>query len=219
MDLYSSEKLFSVSDLLSRGVLGFITTNIVQHQIMELMYEAKIQFPSHLRMSFRDLTPEINDLIQQTMTNQGRVGVISRHTTYGLTVNEFDEHKLLSDYEKFLLNLVPEDPRSTWVTAGNYQYPIGDYGHACMDNLLRDPDEMDLDFNAGRHLRSSLFTKSAIWLPYKESSVVLGRFQKIVGIEFDGRDGSGINPERIRTLGVYVYPSEKVINLGTKTLS
>ncbi len=194
-------------------------TNIVQQQFMELMFEAQIQFPSHQRMNFRDLTPEINEIIQKTNTSQGRVGVVSKHTTYGLTVNEFDEPKLLLDFQKFLLNLVPEDPRSTWITAGGYEYPIGDYGHACMDNPLRDPNEMDLDFNAGRHLRSSLFAKSAIWLPYVDGVAVLGRFQKIVGIEFDGRDGSGVNPERIRSLGVYIYPSEKVISLGSKTLS
>lgn len=177
-------------------------------------YLKELSFDSPDQTYIKEITSEINNALGQVPEEQGLVVVRSKHTTLGLIVNETTEPNLLTDITRFSRILVPEDQRATWVSAGDYQFPVTqEYLHACMDSPLRPPDEVDEDFNAGRHIRAMIFAQPYLSLPFRDRRIELGRYQGIAAFEFDGRNGEGINPLRQRVVQVWIYPFDRLIIL------
>lgn len=83
--------------------------------------------------------------------------VFVRHTTAGVVVNE-NEHRLLSDIEGFLEEVVPGD---------------GGYHHDTIDD------------NADAHLRSILLGES-VTVPVSAGKLALGTWQSVLFVESDG---------------------------------
>lgn len=170
----------------------------------EKLYVRKLRFPSHERTCIKDITTPLNQVLaefgRQSGINSGEWKLSSLHTSAGLLICETQEPGLLQDMIDNSLKLIPEDRNGTWLDGGGYEYPTSDYLHDCMANPLRSPDEIDQDRNAGRHIRAGIFAHQTIEGIYQDDRVVLGKYQGIAFWEFDGRDGTGINPERTRTL-------------------
>ncbi len=173
-------------------------------------YLKEITFPSTIHTYFLDLTSQINDLIAQAKVADGFVVVNSKHTTLGVVVNEIAEPNLLKDILHHTLHSVPEDKRSTRVHK-TYKHPTTDYKHRCQDNPFC--DEIDEDYNAASHIRSLLFSHPSVTVPIQNGKLSLGKYQQVAAFEFDGRDGSGKNPIRQRTLQIWIYPAEEITEL------
>lgn len=173
-------------------------------------YLKEIKFPSTEKTYLRDITQEVSDALKKAKVDSGFVFINSKHTTLGIIINEIAEPNLLEDIVCHVLTQVPEDKRSTWCEDGTYPHPTHGYKHRCMDSPLRDPDEMDEDYNAGRHLRALLYSHPSVVVPIRDGKLELGKYQQIAIFEFDGRDGKGKNPIRQRTVQIWIHPTDGI---------
>lgn len=170
----------------------------------------EFKFPSTKSTYIRDITTQIAREIKKSKTKDGFVFVNTLHTTLGVIVNEIAEPNLLEDMLHHSLQSVPEDKRSTKVTK-KYQHPTTDYRHRCQDNPFC--NEIDEDYNAAAHIRALTYSHPSIAVPFRNGKLVLGKYQQIAAFEFDGRDGSGKNPIRQRTIQMWIYPFDKITHL------
>ncbi len=113
-----------------------------------------------------NVTPRVQELLEQTDIKNGQVIVFSRHTTTALAINEYEE-RLLKDIKVYLRKLAPESDT---------------YLHN--DLHLRDvpPDE---PINAHSHLMAMTLSTSEI-IPIIEGQLGLGTWQSILFLELDG---------------------------------
>jgi thiamine phosphate synthase YjbQ (UPF0047 family) len=169
----------------------------------------ELKFPSTEHTYLKDITEEINSSISKAKVEFGFVFVNTKHTTLGVVVNEIAEPNLLNDILKHTLEAIPEDRRSTRVAhTKDYNHPTSDYTHRCQDNPFC--DEIDEDYNAASHIRSLTFGHASVVVPIMDGKLVLGKYQQVAIFEFDGRDGSGKNPIRQRTVQIWIHPTDGV---------
>ena len=167
----------------------------------------EIKFESKKHTYFLDITEKINKAIRKVSIKQGFVFVNAKHTTLGIVINEIAEPNLLVDILNHTLHSIPEDKRSTRVSS-DYKRPTTDYHHRCQDNPYC--DEVDEDYNAAAHIRALTFSHPSVVVPILNGKLELGKYQQVAAFEFDGRDGSGKNPVRNRTIQVWICPAESI---------
>ena len=167
----------------------------------------EIKFESKKHTYFLDITEKINKAIKKASVKQGFVFVNARHTTLGIVINEIAEPNLLEDILNHTLHSIPEDKRSSRVSS-DYKRPTTDYHHRCQDNPYC--DEVDEDYNAAAHIRALTFSHPSVVVPILNGKLELGKYQQVAAFEFDGRDGSGKNPVRNRTIQVWICPAESI---------
>jgi thiamine phosphate synthase YjbQ (UPF0047 family) len=169
------------------------------------MYLHEIKFDSTEPTYVKDLTDEVNEIIKKSKTQQGTVMVSSRNTTLGIILNEIAEPNLIRDILNYSLESVHEDKRS--VRAGkDYAHPTTDYKHRCQDNPFC--NEIDEDYNAAAHIRALTFSHPSVTVPIRDGKMELGKYQQVAMFEFDGRDGTGKNPIRKRTIQIWITPAD-----------
>ena len=117
-------------------------------------------------INIHNITPQIQEFINQTEIKNGQILVFSRHTTTALAINE-NEERLLEDVKVFLRKLAPENDK---------------YLHN--DLHLRDVPE-DEPINAHSHLMAMMLTTSEI-VPIIDGKLGLGTYQSVLFFELDG---------------------------------
>nr|MBI5455405.1 YjbQ family protein [Candidatus Levybacteria bacterium] len=167
----------------------------------------ELKFPSTKHTYIEDITDKVNNAIKKSGVKSGFVIVNSKHTTLGILVNEIAEPNLLKDMLEHTLKHIPEDKRSTRVHK-DYKHPTTDYMHRCQDNPYC--DEIDEDYNAAAHIRAMTFSNASVTMPIANGKAELGKYQQIAIFEHDGRDGTGKNPIRQRTVQIWIYPSKEI---------
>lgn len=125
-----------------------------------------IEIETGKEISIHNLTPQIEEILNDTGITNGQVTVFSRHTTTALAINEY-EVRLLEDIKVYLNKLVP---------------PSAKYLHN--DLHLRDvpPDE---PINAHSHLMSMMLNNSEV-IPIIEGKLALGTWQSVLFLDLDG---------------------------------
>jgi secondary thiamine-phosphate synthase enzyme len=108
------------------------------------------------RMESRDVTSEIQKLVETSGVKSGICYLYVPHTTAGVAINENDDPNVMADVQDMLQKLVPSG-------AG--------YKH--------------LEGNADSHIKATLVGSSQ-WVPIEEGRLALGRWQGIFFCEFDG---------------------------------
>ena len=174
------------------------------------VYLKELIFPSTNHTYIHDITDTINKAIKKSKLKDGFVFVNTLHTTLGILVNEIAEPNLLQDILHHSLMSIPEDKRSTKVTK-DYKHPTTDYRHRCQDNPYC--NEIDEDYNAAAHIRALTFAHPSVMLPFRKGKLVVGKYQQVAAFEFDGRDGSGKNPIRQRTIQIWLFPTKSITTL------
>lgn len=167
----------------------------------------EIKFESKKSTYIKDITEDVQGVVQKAGAEYGFVMVSSKHTTLGVVVQEIAEPNLLEDIVTHSLKHIPEDRRNTKV-GSDYPHPTCDYKHRCQDNPLC--NEVDEDYNAASHIRSMMFSHSSVMVPLRNGKLELGKYQQIALFEFDGRDGTGKNPVRKRTVQIWIYPADSL---------
>lgn len=172
----------------------------------------QLKFPSTDHTYLKDITPDVRESIEKAKVDSGFIFVNSHHTTLGIVINEIAEPNLLNDILDHTLHHVPEDRRSTRVAGKKaYHHPTTDYTHRCQDNPFC--DEQDEDYNAASHIRALLFSHPSVVVPVMDGKLQLGKYQQIAIFEFDGRDGTGKNPIRQRTVQIWIHPTDGIEEL------
>jgi thiamine phosphate synthase YjbQ (UPF0047 family) len=58
-----------------------------------------------------------------------------------------------------------------------------------------------------------IYSHPSVVIPIREGKLELGKYQEVAVMEFDGRDGKGKNPKRIRTVQTWIYQVEEIKEL------
>ena len=116
-----------------------------------------IEITTNKQVDVIDITSSIEKALQNSALESGICLVYSLHTTTGIIINEA-ESGLIKDLTIFMARMVPRD-------AG--------YEHNKIDS------------NAHSHLRSVLIGNGAV-IPVENGKLVLGTWQKVLFLEFDG---------------------------------
>lgn len=129
---------------------------------------ASVRILSTSPCQFLDITDELRHVVRSHAVHTGVVHVQTLHTTTALVVNEH-EPLLLGDFERLLATLAPRD---------------GAYDH---DDPVRrvvnlTPEER---VNGHAHCRA-LLLPSSLTLHVAEGDLVLGRWQRVFFVEWDG---------------------------------
>ncbi len=172
----------------------------------------EIKFPSTDYACFHNLTDEVKQAVKKSKVNNGIVVVNSKHTTLTVVIQEISEPNLLKDMLNFALNYVPTDSRAWQAKKKDFNLPTADYLHRCQDNPFC--NEVDEDYNAPSHIRSMLYGHPSVFIPIQNGLPELGKYQEVAALEFDGRDGTGKNPIRQRTVQIWIYEIDEVVKLN-----
>jgi len=172
------------------------------------VYLTELKFPSTKHTYIENITDKVNAFIKKSKVKDGFLFINTLHTTMGVLVHEISEPNLIKDILHHTLTTVPEDKRSTKVTK-EYKHPVKDYMHRCQDNPFC--NEIDEDYNAGAHIRALTYSHPSTTIPFKNGKLLLGKYQEVAFFEFDGRDGSGKNPIRQRTIQIWIKPVDEIV--------
>jgi len=115
-----------------------------------------VQLETRARVEFKDITPQLQKLIESSGVQDGLCVVYTPHTTAGILINENDDPGLQKDLDSFLKRLAPQE---------------GDYCHN--------------DGNCDAHLKAAVIGCSKTLL-IENRRLVLGRWQGVFFCEFDG---------------------------------
>jgi len=113
-----------------------------------------------------NITPQINEILQQSTVKNGQVLVFSRHTTTALAINE-NEERLLEDVKVHLRKLAPETEK---------------YLHNDLHLRIVPEDE---PMNAHSHLMSMMLSTSEV-VPIVDGKLALGTWQSVLFFDLDG---------------------------------
>lgn len=171
----------------------------------------EIKFESKDYACFKNLTDEVKGAVKKSGVKQGIVVVNTKHTTLTIVIQEISEPNLLKDMLNFALSCVPTDKRAWQAKKEGFNSPTADYLHRCQDNPFC--NEIDEDYNAPSHIRSMLYGHPSVFIPIADGQPALGKYQEIAALEFDGRDGTGKNLVRQRTVQIWIYPVEEIEEL------
>lgn len=106
---------------------------------------------------FYDITETIQDWLQQTGLEFGKVTVFVRHTSASLTIQENADPDVVADLDSFLDRLAPANP-------------------ALYRHMLEGPDDMPA------HIRSMVTTVS-LTIPFDQGRMMLGTWQAVYLVE------------------------------------
>ena len=116
----------------------------------------KIKVESKGRTDMIEITNEVKALVKGSGVKSGICLLFIPHTTAGVTITEFSDPALMTDFLNSMNGLIPFE---------------NNYGH--------------LEGNAAAHIKSSLFNFS-LELIIDEGELVIGVYQGIFFCEFDG---------------------------------
>ena len=165
--------------------------------------------PPQQAINVEDLTPVINQFMNESGLKQGTVTVISRHTTTAITINE-RESRLAKDMARYFLQLAPPDERSSSAEAKdgtNYYHNDIDKipeseeeAERCRENGWDIDDPLKLQawhdqepINAHSHFLSMLLGSSES-ISVVDGKMVIGQWQSVLLVDLDG--------PRDRTIGL-----------------
>lgn len=119
-----------------------------------------------------DLTKELEDFVHSSGIQEGNILVQSLHTSAALSVNELDEPMLLADLAKKLRDFAPKED----------QYLHN--GPLRTMNLCA--EDSHCDRNGDAHVKAALFGHPSVTLIIRNGKLVLGQWQRVAFLEFDG---------------------------------
>lgn len=146
--------------------------------------------PPRQEVSVEDVTGIVAKFVEDSGLQEGFVTIMSKHTTTGITINEY-ETRLANDLREWLLGLAPPD---------------GSYGHndidsrpdgeaerqRCLENgwNIDDPEILQKwrdqePINAHSHLLAMLLGTTES-VPVSRGKLLLGQWQSIMLVDLDG---------------------------------
>ncbi len=143
---------------------------------------ASFTVQSDRRPTFHDVTPQVEDALQQSGIRNGILLVFSQHTTCSVLIQEasddvdyWGEELLMQDLVTILEGLVP-----TCRTEGQYRHPGPKHIAAAAGR-----DELpSWSLNTDAHLRSVILGRSQS-VPVVDGAMMLGDFGRIFFADFD----------------------------------
>lgn len=148
-------------------------------------------------VSMVDITKEVAAVVAKSGCVEGTVTVLSKHSTVGVMINEFEE-RFVSDARQWLQRIAP--PSYPWLhndidfRAGPPGYPGGDDAWRAM--RMQEPP------NAHSHIIQFVVGTSET-VPIHEGKMTIGTFQNIIIVDADG-PAANLGSPKSRTICVQV---------------
>jgi secondary thiamine-phosphate synthase enzyme len=131
------------------------------------IHRQKIDIQSTTQVEFINITPQVQEAVDNSGIREGQVLVFMPHATMGVIINQ-NEPMLLQDFMRVLYKLVPVDDQ---------------YSHDLFE--LRRSRTADGRSNGHSHCKSMLMGISAV-VPVEKGKLLLTERQTIFAVEFDG---------------------------------
>lgn len=120
----------------------------------------------------QDLTDDLKEFVQANDIAHGNLTVQTLHTSAMIIVNELNEPMLLGDLAIKLRGFVPKNEK---------------YLHnSALRVVNRCEEDTHCDRNADAHVKASLFGSPSVSLVVRDGQLILGQWQRIALVEFDG---------------------------------
>lgn len=129
-------------------------------------------------ITLKDITQEVAEVVKKTGIKEGVVTVLSKHSTVGVTIQEF-EPRFVDDARQFLLKLAP--PYYPWLhndidyRVGPPDWPGGD--EAWRNFRAGEPP------NAHSHL-IAMTVGTTESIPIHNSLMAIGKYQNVIVVSF-----------------------------------
>jgi len=174
--LASTLKVIDKEENLSYGGLSFHYETISVKTDRENLTQLDSRLSEFLKPNdffyIHDLTKQLQLFVKESGVNDGTLTVQILHTSATLTVNELDEPMLLADLVRKLRSFVPREEH---------------YLHNSPLRVAnRCEEDTHCDRNGDAHVKATLFGSPSVTLIVKNGELVVGRWQKVALIEFDG---------------------------------
>ena len=143
-----------------------------------------LSVPCGRGISLRDITTDVQGIVDSQGIKEGVVTVLSKHSTVSVCIQEF-EPRFVDDARQFLLKLVPPD----------YPYLHNDLEFRVGPDDWPGGDEAWREFrrtqpvNAHSHLIQMIVGTSES-IPISEGAMQIGTYQNIIVVDADGVDKS-----------------------------
>jgi len=108
---------------------------------------------------YRDITGNVESCVYNSNVSDGICLVFVPHTTAAVTINEGYDASVMEDLLNYLRFLIPKNPKNL-----TFKHMEG---------------------NSDAHIKASLIGNS-VCIPVADGKLVLGKWQKIIFLEFDG---------------------------------
>jgi len=119
-----------------------------------------------------DLTTLAQNFVKESQLKSGVFTAQVLHTTCVLSVNELNEPMLMGDVNNHMREFVPK---------------VKDYLHnSKLRTANRCEDDHKCDRNADAHIKSFMIGNTSISLLVREGQLVLGQWQRLGMVDFDG---------------------------------
>lgn len=119
-----------------------------------------------------DVTGHLHRVVEEAGISEGVLTVQILHTSATLVVNEIDEPMFLGDLMRKVRSFAPKNE--------NYLH------NSPMRTVNLCADDHHCDRNGDAHIKSALFGHPSVSFIIREGRLVLGQWQKIALLEFDG---------------------------------
>lgn len=120
----------------------------------------------------QDLSKDLREFVEKSDISDGTLTAQILHTSATLLVNELDEPMLLGDIARKLRSFVPREEQFL------HNSPLR-IANRCAEDT-------HCDRNGDAHVKASLFGTHSISLIVRDGQLVLGTWQKVALIDFDG---------------------------------
>lgn len=130
-----------------------------------------LEYKSEKYLEFKDITEDVEKIVEETKIKDGQVLIYSPHTTMSIVVNE-KEKGICNDFAKVLDKLIPQ----------REYYEHNDLTKRT-ENLVCEPGASDC-LNGHSHCQHMLMTTSET-VPIMEGKMMLGIWQRIFAVELD----------------------------------
>lgn len=149
-----------------------------------------------------DITSQIKSIVTNSGCKEGVVTVMSKHSTCGLMVNEW-EARFVDDARQFLLELAP---REGPYLHNDLDFRAGPPGYPGGDEAWREMRQGQ-PVNAHSHLIAFIVGNSEA-IPVHKGALSLGTFQSIILVDADGPVGN-LGSKKNRTVVVQVQGDDQ----------
>lgn len=119
-----------------------------------------------------NITEDLKQFVAESKIQEGNLTAQILHTSASLAVNELDEPMLLGDINHKLRAFVPKAEKYL------HNGPLREV------NLCK--EDSHCDRNADAHVRAFLFGHPSVTLIVREGRLILGQWQRVALIEYDG---------------------------------
>jgi len=123
-------------------------------------YRKELWFQASTRRAFINITPQVEECLQESGVREGLLLVNAMHITASVFIND-DESGLHQDYERWLEKLAPHEPVS------QYRHNVG-------------------EDNADAHLKRQVMGREVV-VAVSQGRLDFGTWEQIFYGEFDGR--------------------------------